>query len=74
MTNNEMLTTKERTNIKYGFFFWSQSKFEKTEDIGFILLDKSTAEARRLNQSFEQFGSAEQSSSTTSAALHDSDT
>ena len=74
MTNNEMLTGKERTNIKYGFFFWSQSKFEKTEDIGFILLDKSTAEARRLNQSFEQFGSAEQSSSTTSAALHDSDT
>ena len=74
MTNNEMLTAKERTNIKYGFFFWSQSKFEKTEDIGFILLDKSTAEARRLNQSFEQFGSAEQSSSTTSAALHDSDT
>ena len=74
MTNNEMLTPKERTNIKYGFFFWSQSKFEKTEDIGFILLDKSTAEARRLNQSFEQFGSAEQSSSTTSAALHDSDT
>ena len=69
-----MLTAKERTNIKYGFFFWSQSKFEKTEDIGFILLDKSTAEARRLNQSFEQFGSAEQSSSTTSAALHDSDT
>ena len=56
------------------FFFWSQSEFEKTEDIGFILLDKSTAEARRLNQSFEQFGSAEQSSSTTSAALHDSDT
>ena len=74
MTNNERLTAKERTNIKYGFFFWSQSKFEKTEDIGFILLDKSTAEARRLNQSFEQFGSAEQSSSTTSAALHDSDT
>ena len=74
MTNNEMLTAKERTNIKYGFFFWSQSKFEKTEDIGFILLDKSTAEARRLNQSFGQFGSAEQSSSTTSAALHDSDT
>ena len=74
MTNNEMLTAKERTNIKYGFFSWSQSKFEKTEDIGFILLDKSTAEARRLNQSFEQFGSAEQSSSTTSAALHDSDT
>ena len=74
MTNDEMLTAKERTNIKYGFFFWSQSKFEKTEDIGFILLDKSTAEARRLNQSFEQFGSAEQSSSTTSAALHDSDT
>ena len=73
MTNNEMLTAKERTNIKYGFFFWSQSKFEKTEYIGFILLDKSTAEARRLNQSFEQFGSAEQSSSTTSAALHDSD-
>ena len=74
MINNEMLTAKERTNIKYGFFFWSQSKFEKTEDIGFILLDKNTAEARRLNQSFEQFGSAEQSSSTTSAALHDSDT
>ena len=74
MTNNEMLTAKERTNIKYGFFFWSQSKFEKTEDIGFILFDKNTAEARRLNQSFEQFGSAEQSSSTTSAALHDSDT
>ena len=74
MTNNEMLTAKERTNIKYGFFFWSQSKFEKTEDIGLILLDKSTAEARRLNQSFEQSGSAEQSSSTTSAALHDSDT
>ena len=74
MTNNEMLTAKERTNIKYGFLFWSQSKFEKTEDIGFILLDKNTAEARRLNQSFEQFGSAEQSSSTTSAALHDSDT
>ena len=69
-----MLTAKERTNIKYGFFFWSQSKFEKTEDIGFILFDKNTAEARRLNQSFEQFGSAEQSSSTTSAALHDSDT
>ena len=74
MINNEMLTAKERTNIKYGFFFWSQSKFEKTEDIGFILFDKNTAEARRLNQSFEQFGSAEQSSSTTSAALHDSDT
>ena len=54
-----MLTAKERTNIKYGFFFWSQSKFEKTEDIGFILFDKNTAEARRLNQSFEQFGSAE---------------
>ena len=56
MSNNEMLPAKARTDIKYGFFFWSQSKFEKTEDIGFILLDKSTAEARRLNQSFEQFG------------------
>ena len=56
MSSNEMLPAKARTDIKYRFFFWSQSTFEKTEDIGFILLDKSTAEARRLNQSFEQFG------------------